>query len=46
MQLKIICQLSDIVNEIVKFDHELSALPEDMISQILDIVEAVPAATT
>ncbi len=27
-------------------DHELSALPEDMVCQILNIVEAAPAATT
>jgi hypothetical protein len=29
-----------------KFDHELSTLPEDMVSQILNIVEAAPAVTT
>jgi hypothetical protein len=29
-----------------KFDHELSTLPEDMVSQILNIVEATPAVTT
>jgi hypothetical protein len=33
------------VDETAKFDHVLSALPEDMVGQILDLVEAAPAAT-
>jgi hypothetical protein len=38
-------RLRNIVDETAKFDHVLSALPEDMVSQILDLVEAAPAAT-
>ncbi len=37
--------LRNIVDETAKFDHVLSALPEDMVGQILDLVEAAPAAT-
>jgi hypothetical protein len=33
------------VDETAKFDHVLSALPEDMVGQILDLVEATPAVT-
>jgi hypothetical protein len=33
------------VDEQVRFDHVLSALPEDMVGQILDLVEAAPEAT-
>ncbi len=38
-------RLRNIVDETAKFDHLLSALPEDMVGQILDLVEAAPAAT-
>jgi hypothetical protein len=38
-------RLRNIVDETAKFDHVLSALPEDMVGQILDLVEAAPAAT-
>jgi hypothetical protein len=38
-------RLRNIVDETAKFDHVLSALPEDMFGQILDLVEAAPAAT-
>jgi hypothetical protein len=32
-------RLRNIVDETAKFDHALSALPENMVGQILDIVE-------
>ncbi len=35
----------NIVDETAKFDHVLSALPEDMVGQILDLVETALAAT-
>jgi hypothetical protein len=35
-------RLRNIVDETAKFDHVLSALPEDMVGQILDLVEAAP----
>jgi hypothetical protein len=35
-------RLRNIVNETAKVDHMLSALPEDMIGQILDLVEVAP----
>ena len=38
-------RLRNINDQTAKFDHVLSALPEDMVGQILDIVEAAPAAT-
>jgi hypothetical protein len=38
-------RLRNIVDKTAKFDHALSALPEDMVGQILDIVKAAPAAT-
>lgn len=38
-------RLRGIVSEQLKFDHVLSALPADMVSQVLDIVEAVPEDT-
>ena len=38
-------RLRNIVDETAKFDHVLSALPEDMVGQILDLVEVAPAAT-
>jgi hypothetical protein len=38
-------RLRNIVDETAKFDHVLSALPEDMVGQIMDLVEAAPAAT-
>jgi hypothetical protein len=38
-------RLRNIVDETAKFDHVLSALPKDMVSQILDLVEAAPEAT-
>lgn len=37
-------RLRGIQSEQCKFDHVLSALPADMVSQVLDIVEAVPEA--
>jgi hypothetical protein len=38
-------RLRHIADEQVQFDHVLSALPEDMVGQILDLVEAPPEAT-
>jgi hypothetical protein len=38
-------RLRNILDETAKFDRVLFALPEDMVGQILDIVEAAPAAT-
>jgi hypothetical protein len=38
-------RLRHISDEQVRFDHMLSALPEDMVEQILDLVEAAPAST-
>jgi hypothetical protein len=38
-------RLRHISSEQVMFDHVLSALPEDMVGQILDLVEAAPEAT-
>jgi hypothetical protein len=38
-------RLRDITDEQTQFDHVLSALPEDMVGQILDLVEAAPEAT-
>jgi hypothetical protein len=38
-------RLRNNVDETAKLDHVLSALPEDMVGQILDIVEAALAAT-
>ncbi len=38
-------RLRHISDEQVQFDHVLSALPEDMVGQILDLVEAAPEAT-
>jgi hypothetical protein len=37
--------LRNIVDETAKFDHVLSALPEDMVGQILDLAEAALAVT-
>jgi hypothetical protein len=34
--------LINIADEQIWFDHVLSALPEDIVGQILDLVEAVP----
>jgi hypothetical protein len=36
--------LRNIADEQIQFDHVLSALPEDMVGQILDLVEAAPEA--
>jgi hypothetical protein len=36
--------LKNIADEQIQFDHVLSALPEDMVGQILDLVEAAPEA--
>jgi hypothetical protein len=38
-------RLRGIADEQIQFDHVLSALPEDMVGQILDLVEAAPEAT-
>ena len=38
-------RLRNIMDEASRLDHVLSALPEDMVGQILDLVEAAPAAT-
>ncbi len=38
-------RLRNIADEQIQFDHVLSALPEDMVGQILDLVEAAPEAT-
>jgi hypothetical protein len=37
-------RLKGISDEQIQFDHVLSALPEDMVGQILDLVEAAPEA--
>jgi hypothetical protein len=37
--------LCNIVDKMVKFDHMLPALPEDMVGQIFYLVEAALAAT-
>jgi hypothetical protein len=37
--------LHNFVDETAKFDHVLSAFPEEMVGQIQDLVEAAPAAT-
>jgi hypothetical protein len=36
--------LKNIADEQIQFDHVLSALPEDMVGQILDLVESAPEA--
>ena len=36
-------RLRNIVEEQAKFDHVLSALPEDVVGQVLDLVEMAPA---